>query len=66
MQKADPVLRKRMAERRHDKRKTEFPLTDSTGVRVLDDRRSQPDRRLGNIEAECVSIDHCESGWNIQ
>jgi uncharacterized protein (DUF111 family) len=63
MQKADPVLRNRMAERRQHKRKTEFPLTDSTGVRVLDDRRIQPDRRLGNIEAECVSIDHCESGW---
>jgi hypothetical protein len=31
---------------------TTFPLVDSNGVTVIRDRRSLPDRRLGNISLE--------------
>jgi len=54
MHKGDPALQNRIGERRCHREKTGFPLTDSEGVLVLADRRSQPDRRLGNIEAEWI------------
>jgi hypothetical protein len=52
----DSALPQRTGERRRQRGKTGFPLTDSEGVLVLADRRLQPDRRLGNIEAEWVEI----------
>lgn len=56
MQKTDSAFRHRMAERRHHREITKFPLSDSEGVLVLADRRLQPDRRLGNIETEWIDI----------
>ena len=52
MHKGDSMLCNRAGERRSHSNKTRFPLRDSRGVLVLDDRRVQPDRRLGNIEVE--------------
>jgi hypothetical protein len=52
MHKADSMLCNRAGERRSHNSKTRFPLRDFRGVLVLDDRRVQPDRRLGNIEVE--------------
>jgi len=56
MHKGDVALQNRKGERRRHREKTRFPLSDSGGVLVLEDRRSQPDRRLGNIEAEWIDI----------
>jgi len=56
MHKFEPALQNRKAERRCHRENTRFPLSDSGGVLVLADRRSQPDRRLGNIEAEWLDI----------
>jgi hypothetical protein len=56
MHKGDPMLRHRTGERRSHSKKTRFPLSDSEGVLVLENRRVQPDRRLGNIETEWIDI----------
>jgi len=56
MHKGDVALQNRKGELRRHSEKTRFPLSDSGGVLVLEDRRSQPDRRLGNIEAEWIDI----------
>jgi len=51
------------AQRKQDRRslggKTSFPLTTNWGCLVEKDRRSIPDRRLGNIRLEIVYLgDH--------
>ena len=49
----------RKKERRSYGGKTSFPLRTKGGYRVENDRRSIPDRRLGNIHLELVdSVDH--------
>jgi len=68
-----------MAKRsRQDRRcwagKTKFPVRDSSGELVYENRRTQPDRRLSGIEVEWLDMAH-ESGrepvpalalWNPQ
>jgi len=44
----------RKKERRSFERKVSFPLLTSGGCRVESDRRSIPDRRLGNIHLELI------------
>ena len=39
-------------DRRHCKAKTRFPVMDSKGVLVQEERRMQADRRLSGIQAE--------------
>ena len=43
-------------DRRRSRRCVNYPLRDSEGKMVLEDRRSQPDRRLGNIEIELQEV----------
>ena len=50
-------------ERRGISGKTAFPLVTNEGYLVSQDRRSIPDRRLGNIHLELIDIvDHGFSG----
>lgn len=47
------VVQVKRIEKPHDRRgpqKATFPLTDCDGVVVLNDRRMQPDRRLGAVK----------------
>jgi hypothetical protein len=48
--------------RRQDRRcwtdRKKFPFRDSSGERVCEDRRRQPDRRLSAIEAEWLQMAH--------
>ena len=47
--------RTRVADRRQNKEMPRFPFRDSNGVVVKECRRKNPDRRIGNIEAEWLS-----------
>jgi len=55
----------RTGERRRHSNTTSFPLSDSQCVLVLENRHVQPDRRLGNIGAECIdiSLSASQSKW---
>ena len=46
----------RKKERRSFSGKTSFPLVTNGGYEVEKDRRSTPDRRLGNIHLELVDV----------
>ena len=43
-------------DRRRNSNIANFPLRDSDKEMVLEERRSQPDRRLGNIEIELQEV----------
>jgi len=54
------IQRKR--ERRDFSGKTSFPMVTNGGYEVEKDRRSNPDRRLGNIHLELINVaDHGRS-----
>ena len=54
---------KRSKDRRGFGGKTSFPLKTKEGSLVEEDRRSIPDRRLGNIHLEFIdAVDHGFSG----
>ena len=44
------------ADRRRNPAKPRFPLKDSGGELVIEDRRIQPDRRLDGIEVEWLEM----------
>jgi hypothetical protein len=47
--------------------KQSFPLRDSIGGRVLEERRKQPDRRTNGIEeAEWLGMPGASDGYQIQ
>lgn len=49
----------RKKDRRSYKRKTSFPLVTNKGYEVEKDRRTIPDRRLGNMHLEAIVVaDH--------
>ena len=49
----------RKKERRGFSGKTSFPLVTHGGYQVENDRRSTPDRRLGNIQLELIdAVNH--------
>ena len=51
-------------DRRRNRKKVTFPLLDSLGNVVLEDRRRQPDRRMGDIDPELQEITP-DSGQSI-
>jgi len=44
--------RVRTADRRWKRAAPACPFRDSNGLRVMNDRRTRPDRRIGNIQVE--------------
>ena len=47
--------RTRRSDRRQNTGKARFPFKDSNGATIRECRRKNPDRRIGNIEAEMNS-----------
>ena len=50
----------RKNERRSSKGKITFPLVTDGGDEVAEDRRSIPDRRLGNIQVEQAEVEQMQ------
>lgn len=50
------MIQRSLIDRRRWKSTPAFPFLDSKGVRVLEDRRKRPDRRLEGIKAEWLSM----------
>jgi hypothetical protein len=55
-------IRSRM-DRRRRQRRVVFPFHDSSGTVVIEDRRSNPDRRLGDIGSELQHVGHVPGQW---
>jgi len=52
------MARRSRQDRRCRTGRKKFPFRDSSGERVCEDRRRQPDRRLSAIEAEWLQMAH--------
>ena len=44
----------RSKDRRRDIEIQKVPLEDNTGVKIMNNRRNKPDRRISNIEVEWI------------
>ena len=55
---SDVAERRAGGDRRKNSGAVAFPLVDSSGIEVKEDRRKIPDRRINNIVVEEVAIDY--------